>query len=131
MNYRRDLQIALRERYRRIYKANWQTAGTEFAYFAEWVRREPSLLAILDAARAASEDFDPAAWTDGNIGRRSLKWPPIEPQRAILIWHLVQVWADAGESAWRHMDAFSSEQHLPGRRQGRDRVRLRTSDQLP
>lgn len=112
MNYRQDLQIALRERYRRIYKANWRTAGTEFAYFAEWVRQEPSVLAIIDAASATSEDFDPAAWADEHLGRRSLRWPPTEPQRAVLIWHLVQCWADEGENAWRLMDPFSSESRM-------------------
>lgn len=116
MNYRRELQIGLRERYRRLYKAHWEGVAAEFRYFVSWVEAQPSIVAILDAAQTAARDFDPEAWADEHFGHRGYAWPDTEPQRAVLIWHLVRRWAEAGNGPrgpWREMTCFSSDNSAP------------------
>lgn len=115
MNYRRDLQIGLRERYRRLFKAHWQGIEQELAYFVAWVEQQSSLTAILDAATTAAGDFDPAQWTEEHFSFQQYQWPPTEPQRAVLIWYLVRRWASPdSRSAWQDMNCFAtSTNHLP------------------
>lgn len=109
MNHRRDLQIGLRERYRRLYKAHWQSIENELAYFVTWVEQQPSLTAILDAAATAAGDFDPAVWFEENFDFQRYAWPPTEPQRAVLLWHLVRRWASSDNGdAWRDMNCFAT-----------------------
>lgn len=121
LNYRQDLQIALRERYRRIFKAKANTVGSELGYFVAWVKKTPSLCAILEAARATAGDFDPAAWGDANVSHQGFNWPPSEAERAVYIWFLVERWAETadGGSAFGVMHPFADS----GERNGNAIVR--------
>lgn len=110
MNYRRDLQIQLRERYSRLYKAHWKSLGDQLGYFVDWITSQPALTAILEAAHTEAGSFDPAEWHEEHFSRRQYRLPPTEAEHAVLVWHLIGEWAqgDPGDLGTIQGAAFTS-----------------------
>lgn len=89
MRYRQDLQVALRERYRRILTENFMTAGSRIRLIVDWIEKQPALRAILAEAAHA----EPVLHFDAFHASitRDFSWPcSTEAGRATLVWQLLQ-----------------------------------------
>lgn len=53
MRYRESLQVQLQERYRRLYKANFQSYHHEAGYLVEFIRSTPGLLLRFSSSHIA------------------------------------------------------------------------------
>lgn len=101
MRYQQDLQVALRDRYRRLMVAGFADIGHEIRLVTNWISTQPALRAILAEAGDPGLDFD--AWEQSLVqGGSERLWPTgTETGRASLIWRLMRHIADAdvtGES---------------------------------
>lgn len=97
MKYRRDLQVRLQERYRRVYKTKYGAYGRELAYFRDFVTKTPALMSIVESAARQAADLDPDRWVKENFKRYHHDWPETEEARAKVVWHLINQWADGGD----------------------------------
>lgn len=92
MRYQQDLQLALRERYRRLMTANSHTISHEIHLVTDWIAQEAALRAILVEAELAEPGLDFPRWAAdvANYGVR-FAWPNnTESGRAVLGWKLMQ-----------------------------------------
>ena len=110
MRYERDLQVKLREKYRRIYKTGYQVYEREILYFRDWVLRTPALKAIIEALPALKPDLNADEWIAANFGhyQNGYDWSPTPEERALVVWRMVCRWAD-GEDAFTLAHTFSYE----------------------
>lgn len=90
MRYQQDLQVAIRERLRKLMVAHHQDIAREIRYVADWIADQPALRAILTAAERVEPDLNFSAWNQ-NLLQRRIEWPPSTGAgRASLIWQLLQ-----------------------------------------
>ena len=90
MRYQQDLQVAIRDRLRKLMVANGRDAAREIRYVADWIAGQPALRSILTAADRAERDIDFGTWEE-NLRQRRIEWPTnTEAGRAALIWQLLQ-----------------------------------------
>ena len=75
MRAQQDLQVALRERYRRCLTQSFQTLGHETELTRNWVRTQPALMGLLEDAARTEPDLDPGAWLDSFNGHGQFKRP--------------------------------------------------------
>ena len=59
MNFQRDLQVRLQERYRRLYKAGYQLYKNEAAFLVEFIRSTPALRYLVENLERSVPDLDP------------------------------------------------------------------------
>lgn len=96
MRYRQDLQVAIRERLRKLMIAHPEDLGWEIRFVADWVANHPALRSILTAAERVEPDLDFLVWDQNLQKQRMLEWPTnTEAGRASLIWHLLRHIAEA------------------------------------
>jgi hypothetical protein len=113
MNYRRDLQIRLQEKYRRLYKANFQSYHHEAGYFVKFIRDTPALAFIVESLERIEPDLDPETWAAEHIGYQGFELPPTDEGRAKLSWHLLQTWAETPNGAAMFGHMIDSGNDLP------------------
>ena len=92
MRYQEDLQVAVRERFRRLMITTFSSAGHEVSLTVDWISSRPALVAILTEAEAVEPDldFDSFRTTFNDYGT-TFTWPSrTEAGRASLIWKLMQ-----------------------------------------
>lgn len=99
MNYQRDLQVRLQERYRRLYKANFHLYRHEAGFLISFIRDTPALRFLVENVERVEPDLDPATWVSGHFGWQQANWPPTEEGRAKVAWHLLQEWSQAETGA--------------------------------
>jgi hypothetical protein len=99
MNFQRDLQVRLQERYRRLYKAGYQLYKNEAAFLVEFIRSTPALRYLVENLERSALDLDPKQWVAEHFGWHTAEWPPSEDGRAKVAWHLLQEWAQADQGA--------------------------------
>lgn len=99
MNYQRDLQVRLQERYRRLYKAGDALFKTEAGYLIEFIRATPALRYLVENVERSDSEIDPAKWIDEHVTWQAVSWPPTETGRAKVAWHLLQEWSQADHGA--------------------------------
>lgn len=89
MRYQQDLQVAIRERLRKLMVAHHDDVGREIRYVADWIADQPTLCAILTAAERVESALDFVAW-DRNLRQQRIEWSiSTEAGRASLIWQLL------------------------------------------
>jgi hypothetical protein len=111
MNYERDLQVRLRERYKRLFKSSEGVYDRECGYFRQFVMSSPALKAIVDAIEQIESDLDPEQWVAENFQNRSYDWPPTETGRAKVAWWLLGQWTDS-QNIVRYLRCFSYETNV-------------------
>jgi hypothetical protein len=99
MRLREAVQVRLQERYRRLYKVNWQTYHNEAAYLIEYIGKTPALAFLVEQLERTLPDLDPEAWVQAHFGWQEAEWPTSEEGRAKVAWHLLQRWAAEPNSA--------------------------------
>lgn len=91
-----DLQLALRERYRRCLVQGCETLAHETSLTRDWIRSQPALMSILTAAGRFEPSLDVHGWL-ASFGQlnRGLSWPSrSEAGRATLAWAAFNAVAD-------------------------------------
>jgi hypothetical protein len=109
VRYERDLQVKLRERYRRLFKTDSQTAFIrEMSYFRTFLLGSPVLKAIIENIATSQPELDPDQWVKEHPSRGNYDWPTSESGRAKVVWHLMSRIAD-GEDPFQIAFQFSME----------------------
>lgn len=90
MKYQQRLQVAVRERLRKLMTAPYSSAGHEVHLAVTWINRQPALTGLLEEASRAEPDLDPERFRAG-LTNGQLSWPSrTEEGQASLIWKLMQ-----------------------------------------
>ncbi|WP_329051231.1 hypothetical protein OG738_03795 [Amycolatopsis sp. NBC_01488] len=89
MKYEQNLQVKLRDRYRRLYKTGQDAYVTECRYLRSFVLKSPALRAIVESAERADPGLSVEDWIDQNINSDGYDWPDSEEGRASVIWRLL------------------------------------------
>lgn len=92
MRYQQDLQVKLRQRFRKMMTASYGSASYEVRQVVEWIENQPALRAILADAALTEPDLDLDAFHQGFERMRGhLIWPArTEEGRATLVWDLMK-----------------------------------------
>ncbi|MGW4294005.1 hypothetical protein ACWEH1_13245 [Micromonospora chersina] len=94
MRHQQDLQVALRERLRRLLTQEYSLAGHEVRLVVDWVKKQPALRAALAEAAQIEPNLDLDAFLSG-LNNRDLTWTSsTEEGRAVLSWRLMEHIAD-------------------------------------
>jgi hypothetical protein len=94
MRVQQDLQVALRERYRRCLTQDFRNLAHETRMVRNWMRNQPALSAIIEQAERTEPDVDVSGWIKTCRGH-GLSWPSTtEEGRAALSWGLMNAVAD-------------------------------------
>lgn len=96
MRYQQDLQVALRERLRRLMVADYSTAGRDVRLVVDWITKQPALRAALAEAERVEPDLDAGAFASYLKTLHGVfAWPSqTDDGRAALVWGLMQRIAD-------------------------------------
>lgn len=113
MRYRQSLQVRLQERYRRLYKAAWQSYHNEASYLVEFIRSTPALSALIAHLEDALPDLDPEAWASEHFSWQDIELPPTEEGRAKLAWHLLKKWSTEPQAASMFGHTLDHDANLP------------------
>lgn len=99
MNFQRDLQIRLQERYRRLYKTGHQVYRHEAGYLVDFIRSTPALRYLVENLERSEPDLDPAKWVEEHVTWQRVEWPETETGRVKLGWYLLREWSQADQGA--------------------------------
>jgi hypothetical protein len=99
VNYQRDLQVRLQERYRRLYKAGFRQYTDEAGYLVAFIRGTPALRYIVEDLERSEPEIDPPTWIEQHVTLQRVEWPPTEKGRCKVAWHLLQEWTQADQGA--------------------------------
>jgi len=95
VRYQQDLQVALRDRYRRLIVAGYATLGQEIQLVAGWIGDQAALRGILEEAERAEPDLDFDTWEKDLTVSQIFRWASqTEAGRATLAWKLLRHIAD-------------------------------------
>lgn len=90
-----DLQVALRERYRRCLVQGFETLAHETTLTRDWIRKQPALVALLEDAERVEPELDAAGWASSFNGHGRFAWrSKTEAGRATLAWAVINAVAD-------------------------------------
>lgn len=90
MRYQQDLQVAIRDRLRKLMIAHPEDIAREIRFVADWIAGQPALRALLAASEQVEPDLDFTSWNQNLQQRLMLEWPTsTEAGRASLIWRLL------------------------------------------
>lgn len=106
MRYQQDLQVALRDRMRKLMVAHFKDLTGEMRYATDWIASQPALRAILATAERVEPDLDYSKWEE-TLKQRQLVWPSkTEAGRATLIWQLLQQTAESDRGVQQEMPPY-------------------------
>ncbi len=118
MKYQQQLQVAVRERLRRLVTVAATSAGHEIHLTVAWIEAQPALQGLLAEALREEPDLDYEAFKAG-LGRGvRFSWHSrTEAGRASLVWQLLQDIAestarDDSDGVWRMAMAYSGERTM-------------------
>ncbi|NEA68989.1 hypothetical protein [Streptomyces sp. SID12488] len=91
MKYQQRLQVAVRERLRKLMTAPYSSASHEVHLAVTWINSQPALKGLLEEASQAEPGVDRERFRAGMTRGRRFVWPSrTEQGRATLVWELVQ-----------------------------------------
>jgi hypothetical protein len=112
MKYERDLQVRLRERYRRLYKTDYDQYGREASYFRVFVLKVPALRSIVESISRSEPDLDADEWIQEKFADQSYQFPDTEEGRAKVIWRVIEHLADGTFQAMHVARSFSNDRNV-------------------
>jgi len=87
MRYQQDLQVALRDRFRRLMTTGYTTYGHEVGLICRWINEQPALRAIVEDLATAEPEVMVDEWVQACEQNQGLQWPTsTEAGRARLVW---------------------------------------------
>ncbi|MEU0203513.1 MULTISPECIES: hypothetical protein [unclassified Streptomyces] len=91
MKYQQRLQVAVRERLRKLMTAPYSSAGHEVHFAVTWINSQPTLKGLLEEASRAEPGVDRERFRTGLTRNGRFVWPSrTEQGRVALIWELMQ-----------------------------------------
>ncbi|TQJ37025.1 hypothetical protein [Streptomyces sp. SLBN-115] len=91
MKYQQRLQVAVRERLRKLMTAPYSSASHEVHLAVTWINSQPALKGLLEEASRAEPGVDRERFRTGLTRSGRFVWPSrTEQGRAALIWELMQ-----------------------------------------
>ncbi|MFJ2833519.1 hypothetical protein ACIPC1_39260 [Streptomyces sp. NPDC087263] len=91
MKYQQRLQVAVRERLRKLMTAPFSSAGHEVHLAVTWINSQPALTGLLEEATRAEPDLDHGRFRAGLTDDAQFTWSSrTDEGRATLIWNLMQ-----------------------------------------
>ena len=112
MRYERDLQVRLRERYRRLFKTDYHVYDGEASYFRRYILGVPALRAIIENVGRAEPNVDPDKWIEERFTYSGYEWPDTEIGRAKIVWRLIERLADEDADVVQVGRSFSHETNM-------------------
>lgn len=117
MKYQQRLQVAVRERLRKLMTAPFSSAGHEIHLAVTWINSQPALRGLLEEAARKEPDLDREKFQTGLSRSGRFFWPSrTEEGRASLVWELMQDIAKAEaedpEAGWRVASDYSPKSSL-------------------
>ncbi|SDF30016.1 hypothetical protein SAMN05660662_1783 [Blastococcus aurantiacus] len=114
MRYQQDLQVALRDRLRRLMTATYTAYGHEAALVCDWISNQAGLRAILTDIAGAESDVTVDDWEQACGQAQNLVWrTTTEAGRARLIWEWLKSVAEQDVPIHnRPITMISSERNL-------------------
>ncbi|MFD8931694.1 hypothetical protein [Streptomyces mirabilis] len=117
MKYQQRLQVAVRERLRKLMTAPFSSAGHEVHLAVTWINSQPALKGLLEEAARKELDLDREKFQTGLSRSGRFSWPSrTEEGRASLVWELMQDIAKAEaedpEAGWRVASDYSPKNSL-------------------
>ncbi|MFE7029135.1 hypothetical protein ACFU9Y_02425 [Streptomyces sp. NPDC057621] len=114
MKYQQRLQVAVRERLRKLMTAPYISAGHEVHLAVTWINNQPALKGLIEEASQAEPGVDHERFRTGLTRSAPFVWPSrTEQGRATLIWKLMQdiarADADDPSTGWRTATGYSME----------------------
>lgn len=107
MKYEQNLQVKLRERYRRLYKTGQDAYVVECRYLRKFILKSPALSAIVESVERFAPEFDVAEWIDQNVNSDGYDWPDFEEGRAKVVWQFLKDIADENVQPYQLAHSFS------------------------
>ncbi|MFJ6054640.1 hypothetical protein [Streptomyces sp. NPDC092307] len=99
MRYQQQLQVAVRERFRRLMTATSSAASHEIYLATQWIRSQPALRGLLEEASRTEPGMDHEGFRSSLSGNERFRWPNrTEEGGAVLVWELMQNIARLEES---------------------------------
>jgi hypothetical protein len=90
VRWQQDLQVKLRDRYKRLYTVSAGGLAKEIDLVVAWIADQRALVYILDEARLAEGPPDAETWLE-EARRGQWDWPTkTEAGRAVLVWDLLR-----------------------------------------
>uniref|UniRef100_A0AAU2UVP3 Restriction endonuclease n=1 Tax=Streptomyces sp. NBC_00003 TaxID=2903608 RepID=A0AAU2UVP3_9ACTN len=116
MKYQQRLQVAVRERLRKLMTAPYSSAGHEVHLAVTWINSQPALKGLLEEAAQAEPDLDSERFRAG-LTNGQLSWPSrTEEGQASLIWKLMQEIAkdevDNPDIGWQTASGYSMHKNI-------------------
>ncbi|OUC93012.1 hypothetical protein [Streptomyces swartbergensis] len=116
MKYQQRLQVAVRERLRKLMTAPYSSAGHEVHLAVTWINSQPALRGLLEEAARAEPDLDSESFRTG-LTNGQLSWPSrTEEGQATLIWKLMQEIAkdevDSPDIGWQIASGYSMHKNI-------------------
>lgn len=104
MRHQQDLQVALRERLRRLLTSHAEDFNHTLDLTTAWISKQPALTSILESAALAEPELDSDEWIK-QTANRDFDWPArTEEGKATLVWALMRHLAENfDQSEWRGM----------------------------
>ncbi|MEU5646639.1 hypothetical protein [Streptomyces milbemycinicus] len=117
MKYQQRLQVAVRERLRKLMTAPYSSAGHEVHLAVTWINSQPALRCLLEEAARKEPDLDREKFRTGLSRSGRFFWSSrTEEGRASLVWELMQDIAKAEaedpEAGWRVGSDYSPKGSL-------------------
>lgn len=117
MKYQQQLQVAVRERLRKVMAVSFASAGHEIHLAVAWVNSQSALKGLLEEAARAEPDLDRERFRTGLTRSGRFAWPSrTEEGRATLVWELMQDIAkdeaDSPDAGWRIASGYSMERNI-------------------
>lgn len=116
MKYQQRLQVAVRERLRKLMTAPYSSAGHEVHLAVTWINSQPALRGLLEEAARAEPDLDSERFRTG-LTNGQLSWPSrTEEGQATLIWKLMQEIAkdevESPDIGWQIASGYSMHKNI-------------------
>ncbi|WP_433268996.1 hypothetical protein ACQPZF_05720 [Actinosynnema sp. CS-041913] len=99
MKYERDLQVRLRERFKRLYKTEFRGYNSQMRLLRDFIIAVPTLKAIIDYAGQDDPEFRASEWVDQNFSRHNQDWPDTEEKKFKVLWYLINQ-LTSGDEDW-------------------------------
>lgn len=112
MKFQEGLQVELRNRYRRLYKSDYDSYASELRYLRAWIEERQALKAIIDAVERSEPGVDADAWFTALSRHDAVEWPDSEAGRAKVVWRILVRLANGDLQASTVGRTFSRESNL-------------------
>ncbi|HEX6341381.1 hypothetical protein [Umezawaea sp.] len=112
MRYERDLQVRIRERYKRLFKTGHDVYDVQCGYVRDFILKSPALRAIVEQLEHSLPELDATKWVADNFDYHNHKWPNSEQGRAKVVWHMLRSFADGSVDPLQISHSFSNERNI-------------------